>query len=73
MPKCENEESSRGLCQGCYTVASQLVKNGQTSWQDLEMAGKCKAAGTEKRTQRIQWLLSPQEQKIGDQNEANAA
>jgi hypothetical protein len=32
----------RGLCARCYTHASQLVRDGLTSWETLEAAGKAK-------------------------------
>lgn len=33
LPKC------RGLCNGCYTRFFNAVKNGETTWEELEANG----------------------------------
>lgn len=38
---CGRPQYSRGLCSGCYQVATQLVRNGTTTWLNLTASGKC--------------------------------
>ena len=33
--------SCRGLCQRCYGRYGKLVRNGKTTWLQLEQAGRC--------------------------------
>ncbi len=37
---CERPSASRGLCLSCYHSAQRLVKEGRTTWDTLEKAGK---------------------------------
>ncbi len=38
---CGRPAICRGLCASCYTTALRMVKNGKTTWEALEKAGKC--------------------------------
>jgi hypothetical protein len=42
VPGCPRPEDLRGLCARCYTHASQLVRDGLTSWETLEAEGKAR-------------------------------
>jgi hypothetical protein len=33
--------SCRGLCQRCYGRLCRLVRQGKTTWAELEQAGRC--------------------------------
>ena len=46
-PGCEHEALSRGLCRSCYAAAAACVRRGQTTWKDLEAAGKILPVGTQ--------------------------
>lgn len=39
---CEKEEYSRGLCVNAYQSALRKIKQGKTTWQEMEQQGKCK-------------------------------
>tara|TARA_B100001939_G_scaffold310861_1_gene293069 strand:+ start:908 stop:1213 length:306 start_codon:yes stop_codon:yes gene_type:complete len=41
VPDCKNEAKTRGLCSTHYMYAHRLVTRGQTTWRELEAAGKC--------------------------------
>lgn len=36
---CGKRAHTRGVCQNCYRKAANLVKNGETSWEELEEMG----------------------------------
>jgi|694.fasta_scaffold00471_7 hypothetical protein len=40
VPGCKNKAFSRGLCRFDYMSAWALVKAGDTTWEELEKAGK---------------------------------
>jgi hypothetical protein len=42
VPGCPRPEDLRGLCARCYTHASQLVRDGLTTWEKLEAEGKAR-------------------------------
>ena len=39
-PECDHDARSRGLCPACYQTAYRMVRDGTTTWQTLEDAGK---------------------------------
>ena len=41
-PDCQRKPLCRGLCASCYTIASQIVKTGQLTWEELEKQGRSK-------------------------------
>lgn len=57
-PDCQTKRASRGLCQRCYQIAKNLVKNGKTTWDRLESKGKALPARTKRKTKTSNWLLS---------------
>lgn len=59
-PGCQRAPKTRGLCLSCYQCASKLVKDGATTWEALEQAGKCRAPhhGGRGRSAKQQWFLS---------------
>lgn len=34
-PYCTGEAAHRGLCKSCYNVAGRLVRNKETTWEQL--------------------------------------
>lgn len=59
-PGCNRPPKTRGLCQSCYQCASKLVKDGATTWEQLEQAHKCRAPyrGGRGRSKKQEWFLS---------------
>tara|TARA_S200002703_G_scaffold74486_1_gene64262 strand:+ start:4803 stop:4991 length:189 start_codon:yes stop_codon:yes gene_type:complete len=56
VPKCNQIERTRGLCNNHYTYASRLVKKRLTTWLALEKKGKC---NYRKRKYELQsWFLN---------------
>lgn len=55
-PNCESKSGSRGLCIPCYNTALEAVRNGVTTWEELEKNKKVKAATRGKKHIR-EWLL----------------
>jgi len=41
VPKCYLDRLCRGLCKKHYGVASKLIQNNKTTWNQLEDADKC--------------------------------
>jgi hypothetical protein len=39
---CGGEAAVRGICRACYWYALREVRNGRTTWEQLEAAGKTK-------------------------------
>jgi hypothetical protein len=39
---CGNPEARRGLCEGCYRSAYRKIKEGKTTWPQLEKDGLAK-------------------------------
>lgn len=53
-PDCKSKMSCRGLCRVDYNLAYQLVRQGKTTWEKLEKAGKSIRG---ERGIVIKWLL----------------
>lgn len=53
---CENSGRVRGLCSGCYTSASYLMKIKKLTWKDLEEKGLANPPSD--RTKKLGKLLS---------------
>lgn len=50
----------RGLCPACYKIAWRLVRKGHTTWETLEVYGKCLPPSRKKRKgfgPKAQWFL----------------
>lgn len=56
VPKCNQEETTRGLCNNHYIYALRLVKRNLTTWLALERKGKCINKRTNKQMQS--WFLN---------------
>jgi|TARA_R110000851_G_scaffold33206_8_gene88459 hypothetical protein len=56
VPKCNQEEQTRGLCNTHYIYASRLVKKNLTTWLSLERKGKCINKQANKQMQS--WFLN---------------
>lgn len=56
-PDCKDSPDTRGLCRKHYQAAWQLVRDGKTSWDRLEGAGK---AGS-RTSQAPDWFLEETE------------
>lgn len=41
---CNGVSRARGLCFRCYHAAASQVKQGKTTWAELESKGKCRRA-----------------------------
>ena len=54
VPKCGEASTSRGLCQKCYQVCSQLVSRGKTTWDKLEKEAKIHPP---KKHPKMDWFL----------------
>ena len=54
FPPCTRGVAVRGLCRNHYHEAYKLVRDGETSWEKLEAAGK---AAPRKRHRFRDWLL----------------
>ena len=52
-PDCATEAVSRGLCPGCFSTVSRLVKERRVTWEALEKSGKI---GPSKR-KKSEWFL----------------
>lgn len=44
VPGCDRPAMSRGLCEGCYNKARELVKYGRTTWEKLVSMGLARAS-----------------------------
>jgi len=50
-PDCEKIGVYRGLCQTCYVMTGKRIRQGATTWAELEAQGKA-LPGKEKRPLR---------------------
>lgn len=46
---CQHPHYARGLCQICYQYALDMIGRGETSWKQLEEAGKARPLIRKKR------------------------
>ena len=56
VSNCDRQAEGRGLCRSCLSLASKLIKENKTTWEDLEKRGKCLPKGEQRRT-RAKWFL----------------
>lgn len=58
-PSCGRVQVTRGLCQTCYKAAKRLVEECKTTWEQIEVDGKCKPKKSWRRTpsQARLWFL----------------
>ena len=56
-PGCKNIGTARGLCNEDYSRASQLVKQGVTTWEQLEEHKKCWPRKAQRTEVARQWFL----------------
>jgi len=45
-PGCDRVADSRGLCRPDYIRAAKLVRDGRTTWEDLEARGRALSKGS---------------------------
>lgn len=59
VPMCDKHVLTRGVCKPCYSIATQAVKRGLTSWKKLVENDKILPAGTKgrKRSESLNWML----------------
>lgn len=57
FPHCDCGRATRGLCRSHYSYASLLVRNGITTWKELEDHGKCLPRKGKSQYERSSWLL----------------
>lgn len=38
--ECTNKAATRGLCHSDYSTAHRLIKEGKTTWDELEKSGR---------------------------------
>ena len=58
-PPCQRTAVARGLCQGDYATARELVRAGKTTWEQLEREGKSLPVNGSnlRRTGATDWFL----------------
>lgn len=56
VPGCDRPVRSRGLCNSCYTSACYLVRQGRTTWAQLEKGGKVAPAHNAARRLAHRWF-----------------
>ncbi len=52
-PGCDEPINCRGHCKTHYMVAFRMVERGDTTWAELEEAGKVKPAGKVKKSEKF--------------------
>ena len=67
FPPCLNGTLARGLCNTHYRTAARLVKEGLTTWEIMEKAGKSvptRYAGGRGQGAAAKWLTEAAEQPV---------
>lgn len=57
-PDCKKPASYRGLCNADYCIASRLVRDDKTTWDDLVKAGKALPVSTKRTSRNQQWFTT---------------
>ena len=60
FPKCKVAIYARGLCKRHYSLASELVRSGVSTWDAMVTSGKCHGAHSRGRVRNndVNWFMS---------------
>ena len=64
-PDCEHPVRCRSLCPVHYATAQRLVKEGRTTWKELEDTGRCGASNRSPYGAYTEWFLGETKQAHG--------
>ena len=56
VPNCHNNSVRRGLCAACSIFARRMIEKGETTWEELETAGKCLPSNRKSAAKRREWF-----------------
>jgi hypothetical protein len=57
MPTCNTHHRCRGLCHTHYSIASRLVSDGRTTWEELIKTGRAVSKLQMRRDGSTRWFL----------------
>ena len=72
-PCCGKAARSRGVCHPTYTAAKRMIMRGETTWEQLERAGKVKPTTRYKSrlTKSVKYLLGVDGGNFDGQDKSN--